>query len=173
MTKPSRTASVSLPRKIAPTGASRVRWWTFRIALFVGALLAVDQLALRVLGNNGSLRGTPLAPYATATLQPSLAAELERVRGPRRRAKLHLAFDAELGWEPRANHVSPAAAYERFRARESGHERADAVPPGKRRILVFGCSFTNGTEIDDHETWAVQMETERPELEVFSIPRHR
>ncbi|MFT5734479.1 MAG: hypothetical protein ACJA2W_002645 [Planctomycetota bacterium] len=155
--------------KGAAAGRTSGRKWMIRLSLLVAVLVVADQLVLHLLVRENQFLGTPLAPYATATLQPSVAAELERVRDPVQRAGLHLAFDPELGWEPLPGYQSTVASYDRFGARECGEDRTEEVPLGRRRILAFGCSFTNGTEVADDETWAVRMEAERPELEVFNF----
>ncbi|MBI5882438.1 MAG: SGNH/GDSL hydrolase family protein [Elusimicrobia bacterium] len=62
--------------------------------------------------------------------------------------------DPELGYAPRENAASPNGWWRSNNiGARSGSGTAKAVPPGRRRVLVFGDSFTNCSRAPQEETW--------------------
>ncbi|HEX5044380.1 MAG TPA: GDSL-type esterase/lipase family protein [Candidatus Polarisedimenticolaceae bacterium] len=48
-------------------------------------------------------------------------------------------------------------------------ETTASVPPGKRRVLVFGDSFAAGTRLPGAQTWAARLQDLRPDLDVVNF----
>ncbi len=87
----------------------------------------------------------------------------------------YLVNDPELGWTIGKNRTNWSGLY---RSNAQGIRTADdrvydPAPPGdRRRVCVFGDSFTHGDEVAAEDTWPYQLERECPGLEVlnFGVP---
>jgi hypothetical protein len=91
------------------------------------------------------------------------------------RPELHMhAPDPVLGWRPVPGHYrfgpySPGAAPVDVTIRSDGaRESGPAGRAGRPRVVLVGCSFTMGWAVSDAETWAWQLQTMRPDLEVVN-----
>ena len=84
-------------------------------------------------------------------------------------------FDQEIGWAYRPN-VWIKDAFARgigFKTNSQGFrgspELARTVPPGKKRLLCSGDSFTAGIGVKDDETWCSQVALREPRLETANL----
>lgn len=127
------------------------------VAAIVASLVACE-LVLRLATRRdddgqlwlGALR---LMPYSLP-LQ-SIGRNLDALRT----GETFLAWDADLGWAPRANARSSTRP---FAANAAGiraeREFGETPPPGTLRIATFGDSFTFGDEVGPDETWEAALE---------------
>jgi len=87
----------------------------------------------------------------------------------------YLAPDRELGWSIKPNGRSGAytASAEGLRGAPGG-ETSASVPAGKIRVSVYGDSFTHGDGVALEDTWAVQLERLRADVQVlnFGVPAY-
>lgn len=104
-----------------------------------------------------------------AVVVRSIATKTPPFFGPSR--QLMTRFDAELGWTTTPGYRDPDA-YGRglgvaIGARGFRFDRAvaDAVAPGRVRMVVAGDSFAFGTGVADEATWAAGLERLEPRLE--------
>ena len=115
-------------------------------------------LALLALGLGLALSETALVVYARAT---------QRERG--------LLFDRVIGWRMRPGLVKTGSGWSaRSPARTNSHGWRDdecdfARPPGRKRIVALGDSFTFGAGVDHGERWTEELERQIPALEVVNL----
>jgi hypothetical protein len=87
----------------------------------------------------------------------------------------YLVPDPQLGWSIKPNGRSSewTATAEGLRGAPGGAASA-AVPAGKMRVSVYGDSFVHGDGVALEDTWAVQLEGLRADLEVlnFGVPAY-
>ena len=94
---------------------------------------------------------------------------------PPERERLHMRFDPDLGWSS-----IPDTHLENFygpgrhltinsQGVRAKHAYAPARPPGRRRALCAGDSFTFGPGVDDEATWCAQLERLEPRLETIDL----
>jgi hypothetical protein len=123
-----------------------------------------------------------LALFATLTfglLLEGAASLLLSVRSGKHALRMleesHARYDPDLGWSHRPG-LHFEALYglgtpfttnaQGFRATE---EYVPAVPPGRRRVIVVGDSFTMGFGVGDAETYPAQMQARCPGLQVVNM----
>jgi len=112
--------------------------------------------------------GIPLLPY-----RPDPAHV--RVWLERRGQGAYLSPDPELGWTVMPRARARDGLYEANA--QSARARQDVVyatdpPPGRRRLIAVGDSFTHGDGVANEHTWAHRLERLRGDLEVvnFGVP---
>jgi hypothetical protein len=112
--------------------------------------------------------GIPLLPYRPSPDQ--VRAWIAR-NGPGE----YLQPDAELGWTIRPGGRTADGRYEANA--QAARARQDVVyettvPPGRRRVIAVGDSFTHGDGVTNEQTWAYRLERIRGDLEVvnFGVP---
>ena len=95
---------------------------------------------------------------------------------PRRPAeRKHTRYDRDLGWVniPSLDIPDMYGPGIRLRTNRQGfrndHDIAEAVPPGKYRLICSGDSFTLGYGVADHETWCARLEALDPRLETVNM----
>jgi hypothetical protein len=150
------------------------------VLVALAAFEGVARLFVRPSGIGwGTLRGRELPPRrlvpqpTSPELDPDAATPQRAEDGtPLTQGDLYGVFreDAEIGftWEP-----SRASRHGWWRSNALG-ARADAetpreVPPGRRRVLVFGDSFAAGTRLPGPATWPAALGRLRPDLEVVNF----
>ena len=76
-------------------------------------------------------------------------------------------LDVELGYTYREN-ASSANGWWRSNnlGARSNSDASHEVPPGRRRLLVFGDSFAHGSRLPQDQTWPQLLEAHEPRLEV-------
>lgn len=137
------------------------------VALVV--LLALDRGAAIALVEDGEIGGKRLAPYGTPILQAALERSVEDLRDPALVESAHLVFDARLGWTTNPSFAADGVSYDAFGARTPPRTHGESTLEGRRRVLVFGCSYTHGTEVRDDEAWPHRVEVHDDALEVFNF----
>jgi lysophospholipase L1-like esterase len=131
---------------------------------------AATRALTRVLPQNGmpAFLGIPLLPFRPAfeaVVAWSEEAEEAEYVGP----------DAALGWSIVPNGRALDGRYE-ANAQGARAPRdvvyAATPPPGKRRVVTVGDSFTHGDGVAGPDTWQRRLEGERADLEVvnFGVP---
>lgn len=153
---------------------SRLRLLGLYLTVLLLVPLALAEVATRAmtrtLPENGmpAFLGIPLLPY-----RPDAA----HVRAwlARGGAGDYLRPDPELGWTVLPGGRTPDGRYEAnaqaARARQDV-VYATAPPPGRRRVVAVGDSFTHGDGVTNEQTWAYRLERIRGDLEVvnFGVP---
>jgi hypothetical protein len=135
----------------------RLRGLLSRLALLVGAPL----IALALLEGAASL----------LLFTNDLANSGDR---PMAEAK-HTRYDAELGWVsvPHAtviDHYGPGRSlHTNARGFRGRNETPDRPPPGKRRVICSGDSFTLGWGVDDGEAWCALLAALDTTLETVNM----
>jgi hypothetical protein len=76
--------------------------------------------------------------------------------------------DPELGWVPLADYSSEGVSTN-SRGLRGKTEHAVPKPPGTRRIVVIGDSFTWGLGVRDEETWPAVLGTLLPDAQVINL----
>ena len=136
----------------------------------LGLAEVATRILTRALPENGmpAFFGVPLVPYRPEPAQVLAWAE-------RSRASTYVGPDPDLGWSIVPNGRTPDGLYEANA--QGARARHDVVygatpPPGKRRIVTVGDSFTHGDRVSNEETWERQLEGLRADLEVvnFGVP---
>jgi hypothetical protein len=86
----------------------------------------------------------------------------------------YLAPDRELGWSIKPNGRSGAYTASAEGLRGAPGETSASVPAGKIRVSVYGDSFTHGDGVALEDTWAVQLERLRADVQVlnFGVPAY-
>lgn len=112
--------------------------------------------------------GVPLLPYRPDAAQ--VVAWSERTK-----TSSYVGPDAELGWSLVPGGRTADGLYEaNAQGARAPHDRvyAPAPPPGKRRIVAVGDSFTHGDRVAYADTWPARLEQRRADLEVanFGVP---
>jgi hypothetical protein len=154
----------------APTAGRRRRFAPW--ALLALALLGLDQGLQYGALADGRFGGRRVAPYDPPLFHWPQYEELERARGlldgtlPDDRP---LGFDAELGWAPRPGRAQGDYGYDWCGARDDGAATLAVRDPSRRRIALYGCSFTHGDGVAGDQTWAAQLEALRPDLELLNF----
>ncbi len=131
------------------------------VALALMALALIDQVVQFTALGDGWLFGQRVAPYDPPLFNAAQQRSLERLdlfASNADPARARLILDPELGW------VTHGADYD-----EHGARRGLEARPGARRIVVVGCSFAHGDEVENDETWEVALERRRPDLHLFNL----
>lgn len=131
-----------------------------------------------------SPRPIRLALAAASTLAALLAAEWVarelgalpwRASSAREGEPVIHEFDAELGWRNRECRERIASYAPRrdpptcFTGWPGGRRATSgAITPRPRRVVVLGCSYTQGWAISDEETYAWRLQERFPEVELFN-----
>lgn len=139
-----------------------------RILLALALSLVLADLALNlVLIRDGVFLGRPLPPFGALT-HPRQRGRLERMLEAPRGAGV---FDAELGWTWRPSGVSDDGLFviDALGGRKGRAEPGPRPPPGRRRVITFGDSFTFGDEVPGDASFQWLLEGIDPALEVLNF----
>lgn len=150
---------------------SRLRLLGLYLTFLLLVPLALAEVATRAmtrtLPENGmpAFLGIPLLPYRPDAAR--VRAWLARGGGGE-----YLRADSELGWTVIPNGRTSDGRYEAnaqaARAR-AGVVYATEPPPGRRRVVAVGDSFTHGDGVANEQTWAHRLEQLRGDLEVVNL----
>ena len=79
-------------------------------------------------------------------------------------------YDPDLGWKPQENAISANGWYRtnNLGARSDYDIKKDKVS-GKRRVLLFGDSFAQGSRLPQEETWTSMLCQQYPEIEIANF----
>lgn len=142
------------------------------LALAALTVVLVDQgLQWTVLrdGRFLSQRVIPFDPPLFSELQDRLLREYEEDLADPARFERTSMFDADLGWCPRPETRRAGRTYDRVGAR-IGHAALPLErPSGARLVALVGCSFTEGHEVEAHESWAALVEASDADLLVANL----
>ncbi len=150
-----------------------------RIAfLGIGLILAVasaEVLVASFLVSDGRYGERPLPPYGAINTpwQKELFTRRSRLWTEGKADQGYTVFDPDLGWTLFPSRESEGGRTNALAAR--GPREYPAEPEaGVSRILTFGDSFTYCYLSANQETWQVQTEAARPDLEVinFGVPSY-
>lgn len=142
-----------------------------KLALLVLSMVIVDQALQWTVLRDGLFLKQPIAPFEppifTDRQQRLLDEYVARLDNPQAFERRSL-FDAELGWCPKPGMRRNGRSYDwsgsRIGLRPLPRQRSAA-----KRIALVGCSFTEGLEVESHESWAARLEEMHPELEVANL----
>lgn len=80
----------------------------------------------------------------------------------------YIRVDSVLGWD-----ISPSAKFGLYTSNSQGIRGlvtyTKEIPTSKKRILLFGDSYTHGDEVDDTSTWAHVLESSLTSTEVVNL----
>ena len=145
-----------------------------KLLLALAICLTLTEIGVRAITTTNPETGVrmfgqvALLPYRP---EPQAAtASWERAQG-----STYLVPDRELGWSIKPNGRSGAltASAEGLRG-ALGRATSASVPAGKMRVSVYGDSFTHGDGVGLEDTWGVQLERLRADVEVlnFGVPAY-
>jgi hypothetical protein len=141
------------------------------LALFAALLLA-DQIFQRTALLDGRLFGHWVVPYDPPIFtdwQRKGALDVARLAAGDGDLREKSLFDPELGWCPRPGLEFDLYAHDwagcRIQLTPLGREKA----PGVCRIVMVGCSFTQGAEVHGSETWSAILDERHPDLEIANL----
>ncbi|MCA8942530.1 MAG: hypothetical protein KDB80_08255 [Planctomycetes bacterium] len=149
---------------------SRLRRITTQLLLALAALTIADQGIQWTVLRTGTAFGHRIAPFDPPLFTDAQRATLDRLATEGNVDALgDVVFDAELGW---CTPPIGTPSVDRFGGRLSSSERPTTLGDGVRRIAVFGCSFTYGSEVAGSESWPALLESRREDLQVlnFGVP---
>lgn len=154
------------------TPMPRRRRRAFAVLAAILSLLAADQLVLAFVLADGWIGGLRVAPF-----DPPLFSAVQLEAVARLREELRsgvppdrpIRFDAELGWGHAPSSGSGEDRFDELGARIAARPSQRVRRSGAKRILVFGCSFSYGTELGATESWPAQLGVLRPELEIVNL----
>lgn len=136
-------------------------------------IVILDQAARVALLRSGNLLGVRIAPFDPPLFSPVQVESVARLRrevAEGTPADGTIAFDAELGWDNRPESGSGGERIDALGARVGSRVHGRQRREGTRRILVFGCSFTFGTEVAGDEAWPDRLEAALGEdVEVINL----
>lgn len=138
------------------------------IRLVLRALAIWALVELLCLGAWRALEGAGLsfAPAPTARLTEAQEEGLRRILSGEAQ---YIAFSPALGWA-----LQPGGRAGPYTADPLGRRArpGEPPPPGARRILAFGDSFTHGDEVGDGSTWPALLDEGSADLEVqnYGVP---
>ncbi len=145
------------------------------VAAFLGSLVIADLLVSLFLIRDGlflprrnaagELEGRPLPPFGGIT-HPR---QLETLDSMDERPNGIGVFDPELGWTWRPSSVSEEGIHIDAIGARGPREYQPRPPPGTRRALFFGNSFTFGDEIPDGATFQSILENIAPRFEALNF----
>ncbi len=127
--------------------------WMFILLIYV-SLEGLSYLGLRVLETRFNLPYDPRVAALSKEQKEKLTKFLASKKGERNSP------DPMVGWVPVA-HVNAAGM-------RDDRDYETVAPPGSIRISAFGDSFTYGADVELHESWAKQLTSRRPYLEVLN-----
>lgn len=131
------------------------------------AALGTAELGARALESRFAWR--PLPPFGRSAVQREWLARSERELAEGAQPPGYSGFDAALGWAPRAGYASEdGSIHVNAQGLRATREYAATRPPGVRRVLACGESFTFGEEVADDEAWSARLEALVPALEVLN-----
>jgi len=145
-----------------------------KLLLALAICLALTELGVRAITTTNSETGVRMfGKVALLPYRPEPQAAYASWENAQR--STYLVPDRELGWSIKPNGRSGAltASAAGLRGAPGGAPSA-SVPAGKIRLSVYGDSFTHGDGVALEDTWAVQLERLRADVEVlnFGVPAY-
>jgi hypothetical protein len=111
----------------------------------------------------------PLPPFGDGPVQREWLARAERELAAGQPLAGYSQFDATLGWSTRPGYAaSDGSVHVNARGLRATREHDELPPPGVRRVIACGESFTFCEEVADAEAWTARMEALAPALEVLN-----
>jgi hypothetical protein len=145
------------------TRPRRTLGWRLGVPLSLAILVAVDGTVGLFVGDDGSMLGASLPPYAL------LQNDAQR-RGLFAGLGCYACFDADLGWTLAPDTRVQDGMYRTNRqGLRSDRNYAMRAPPGVTRVAAFGDSFVHGSEVANAEVWSRLIERDRPDVEVLNF----
>lgn len=141
------------------------------LGLLLGSGLITDQILLSAL-EDGYFRGRRIAPFDPPVFyseQETLLRQIERHARTGQPDEIALSFDADLGWAPTPGVPIGAMAFDWSGCRLSAEPLARERSPNSARVVCVGCSFTQGEEVADAETWAYDLDAASPRHEFANL----
>ncbi|MHC5212351.1 MAG: SGNH/GDSL hydrolase family protein [Planctomycetota bacterium] len=152
-----------------------LKWTLFTLFCF----LILDQALQWTQISDGWLQERRVVPYDPPLFnneQRTSLLQMEGVADDEINSSLVGRFDAELGWAPVPGGADAWGRYDRVGARADGSPPAErtgsadgSTAGAPRRIVTVGCSYAFGLGVEENETWASQLESLRPDLEVVNL----
>ena len=140
------------------------------VALLV--LLGADQAVQWSVLGDGRLFGRRVVPFDPPLFtmwQERRSADVAAIAAGDAELRARSLFDPELGWCPRPGHGLGLYQHDWSGSRLQVAPLSRAKPPGVRRVVTVGCSFTQGAEVEGRETWSALLDARHAELEVANL----
>jgi hypothetical protein len=134
--------------------------------------LAADQAVNFFVLRDGWFLGARIAPFDPplfSRVQLDVVQRLRRELAAGTPSGRPIRFDAALGWGHVPSSGSGEDRFDELGGRIAGRPSPHARRAGAHRILVFGDSFTYGTEVAANDSWPAQLARLRPDLEVVNL----
>ena len=141
------------------------------LGLLLASSLITDQLLLGAL-EDGYFQGRRIAPFDPPVFyaeQETLLRQIERHTRTGQPDEAALSFDADLGWAPSPGVPIGDMAFDWAGCRMSAAPLSRESSPDRTRIVCVGCSFTQGEEVADEETWAYNLDAASPRYEFANL----
>jgi len=143
-----------------------------RLLLALAVLAIADQLVVHLALDDGRVLGRWVVPF-----QPPLFTEWQRSRLRDARAivagdeelRARSILDADLGWCPDPGSTLDIYEYDWAGARVGAGPLAREKPPGTRRIVTVGGSFTQGAEVNGADAWPAKVDAAEEALDVANL----
>ncbi len=152
-----------MPERSSVARRRRIAW----IAA-IASLAVLDQALQFGALRGGTFFGMRVAPFDPPIFTDEQRESLDRVSRHLATGNPPLAaldFDAELGWGPPKTVVDPRYVYDWSGCRIGKRELARSKSSGVKRIATFGCSFTQGFEVDGDRCWSSLVDERFESLE--------
>lgn len=137
-----------------------------RLLLFFGSglfCLLLCEVVLAFLIDEGRLFGIPLAPFGPTPHERQVVWAAEQRAELAAGRAVASGFDRDLGWTKFSGAGdSDGDSVDEHGARRVPREAPRVAGPETLRIATFGDSFTWCSEVEDHETWQVELERLEP-----------
>lgn len=114
-------------------------------------------------------RVVPFDPPVFFDRQEAWVEDLRRHGKTGRPPVEYFGFDPDLGWCPSPNSGSGSIHFDGSAARVGIVPLPSQKSVGVRRVVVVGCSFTRGDEVEDHEAWPALLDRDAEELELVNL----
>lgn len=139
----------------------------------VGVLLVADQAVLYLAMSEGTFLGHDLAPFSPPLYSEKQRALLtkyeDKLTWPAEKYLADSLFDSELGWAPRPNQVRRTERFDWTGGRIGHQPLPKTKATGTKRIALFGCSYTYGSEVGPKQSWAALMDEEHADVEFANM----
>ncbi len=143
-----------------------------KLALAAISLVVLDQALQWSVLRDGEFLGVRIAPFGRplfSRTQEHLLEKFEEQLADPTGFERHSVFDSDLGWCPRAGMRRGGRTYDWAGARIGLAPLPRERASDERLVALVGCSFTEGHEVADHQSWAALLEADPHGLRIANL----